>query len=477
MSIRSWAAVLSAFLLGVGSAGWASEGSATPTAGGGSGGEKEHHADGHSSSRITDEVIPLDLENFPERPRPPIELGNHFLGTGTLWPGFELPTGAVWQPALFAFGTWRNAVQTLDDGFDTRTELRTRMDLFLNLQLSGSERIIIGVRPFDEDGAFTRYVFDGPEDSDFYDELDLGIESLFFEGDFGEIFPNLSRDDFRRTDYGFSVGRQSLIFQEGFVLGDALDSLGVTRNTLLPKGTSNFRVTYLGAWDSIHRNGVEDEDAQLFGLLTSTDFRRSTVDVDAVYVQSDAGLGDQIVVGASAVQRFGHINTTFRLVGSAGLDDFAGAAGDGGIFTSEVSWTPHHTDNHAYINAFVAVDDFSPAARAPGTGGVLSGMGIGFSGSGLGFPGPLDSSSRDVVGAVFGYQKIAHDLRSQWVFEVASRIGLDDAVTDSVAATVRWQRALRKHYVVVLDGFGGWVDSGGGDDTLYGARLELLTKF
>jgi hypothetical protein len=439
----------------------------------------DHHGHGEGGgSRLSDEAIPLQLEGFPQRPRPLIEVGNHFLGTGTLWPGFELPTGAVWQPALIAFGTWRNAIQSLDNGTDTRTEFRTRMDLFLNLQLSGSERLVVGIRPFDDDGNFTRYVFEGSEDSGFYDELDVGIEALFFEGDFGEIFPNLSPNDFRRTDYGFSVGRQSLVFQEGFVLGDEIDALGVTRNGLLPRGTSNFRATYLAAWSDIDRNGVEDDDAQLFGFLTSTDFRRSTVDVDAVYVLSDQGLGDQLVVGASDVRRFGRFNSTLRLVGSAGFDDFAGAVGDGGIFTSEFSWTRHHSEDLVYINAFAAIDEYTPAARAPGTGGPLAGLGIAFAGSGLGFPGPLSSEARDVAGAVVGFQKFAPDLRSQWVFELGTRLGLEDSVRDSVAGTVRWQKALRKHYVLLLDGFAGWIDSpAGGEDSVYGARFELLTKF
>ena len=43
------------------------------------------------------------------------------------------------------------------------------------------------------------------------DELNGELVSLFFEGDFGEIFPNLSRDDFSATDVGFSVGRQPLL--------------------------------------------------------------------------------------------------------------------------------------------------------------------------------------------------------------------------------------------------------------------------
>ena len=73
------------------------------------------------------------LEHRPVRPtsehaelvgeQPLVELGEPFLGTGTLKPGFRLPTGAVWQPALLLFGTFRTAVQSSDGGTGRITEL------------------------------------------------------------------------------------------------------------------------------------------------------------------------------------------------------------------------------------------------------------------------------------------------------------------------------------------------------------------
>ncbi len=62
-----------------------------------------------SAARFSDEPIPLKLEGFPQRPKPILELGPRFLGTGTLDPGFEVPGGAVWQPALLIYGTYRTA--------------------------------------------------------------------------------------------------------------------------------------------------------------------------------------------------------------------------------------------------------------------------------------------------------------------------------------------------------------------------------
>ena len=41
---------------------------------------------------------------------PILELGEPFLGTGPLDPGFEMPGGSVWQPSLLLYGTYRTAL-------------------------------------------------------------------------------------------------------------------------------------------------------------------------------------------------------------------------------------------------------------------------------------------------------------------------------------------------------------------------------
>jgi len=425
------------------------------------------------------------LEGFPERPKPLVELGEPFLGTGTLDPGFELPTGAVWQPSFLVFGQVRAAVQSLDNDGAQVSELAARLDLFGNLQLSGSERLVVAFRNLDQDGRFTRYTLDSDrpgEEDGFHDELNGEITGLFFEGDFGEIFPNLDLNDSGSTDVGFAIGRQPLLFQEGLLIADSIDALGLTRNSLLPKGTSNFRATLLLGWGDVHREGIEDDDARLIGLLTSTDFPKSTVDADLTYVTSDSLAGDQVNLGVSAVQRFGHINTSFRVVGSYAPDGETFAARDGALLFSEVSWTPHGTHDLAYVNAFVALDHFTAAARGPATGGPLGRAGINFAAVGLGSYGaPLSSVAEEVTGFALGYQRFFDDTRQQVIFELGGRLGTATDVGDEAALSVRYQKALGRRFVVVADAFGGWREgvsgAGSGDANLFGGRLELVTKF
>jgi hypothetical protein len=448
--------------------------------------DDEGHGDdggGHGhSSRFSDDDIPLQLDAVPDRPKPLLELGANYLGTGTLSPGFQLPTGAVWQPQLLVFGTLRTAVQSFesDDSPSSRiTEWTHRLDLFANLQLSGSERLVVGIRAFDEAGQFTSYYLEHPDpafDGEFVDEIDANLEVLFFEGDFGEIFPNLDRDDFKSHDVGFSVGRQQLFFQEGMLINDVVDGVGFTRNTLQPKATSNFRATFFYGWDNLNISNIEQREANLYALLTSTDFPSSTVEIDVVYVDAyeNSGYGDLVAAGISTTQRLGKTNSSLRLLGSYAPDGESADATEGFLLFNELSWTPAYSEDLFYVTTFLAVDEYTSAARD--IGGPLGRVGINFASVGLGsYQAPLSGAARDAAGGAIGYQKFFAHGRKQLLLEAAGRVGISNEVSDSYAGTVRFQSAVGHHTVVVVDGFFGYDDAT--DRNPYGGRLELLFKF
>lgn len=458
-----------------------------PDHGEGGHGDGGHGKGGHGhSSRISDEYIPL--QKLPERPAPPIELGEPFLGTGTLDPGFRLPTGAVWQPSLLLFGNFRSAVQSFEP--DTAsggriTEWTNRLDLFFNLQLSGTERLVLGLRALDQDGRFTGYFLEHPDpnlDGDFRDELNVDIGSLYFEGDFGEIFPDLDRDDFASYDLGFSVGRQPLIFQEGLLINDTIDGVGITRNTLLPKNAPNFRSTLFFGWGDLNTSAFDERDAQLFALLTSTDFKPSTVDVDIAWLDANDGSGDLLAAGVSAVQRLGETNSSFFLLGSRASGDETDVTTDGLLLFAELGWTPKRTHDYLYLTSFAAFDEYTPAARGvgPAGGGPLGRAGINFASPNLGsYAAPLSSRARDVVGGAVGYQRFYDHTRKQLLLEVGGRVGTAGDVGDGASFTARYQAAFGQHFVFIVDGFAGYREGLAGIDDLYpyGGRVEILAKF
>ena len=474
--------------------------------------DHDSHDKGHgkSESRYSDKCIPL--ADLPDRPKPLIEIGEPFLGTGTLKQGIRLPTGAVWQPAFLAFGTFRSAVQSQelnfneDIGFDRSiSEAAFRLDLFGNLYLTSTERLVIGFRPLDQDGAFTRYTFNSdPEIPDpdcdpfteicdpeeFQEELNFGIRTLFFEGDLGELFPAADWADSKGLDIGLSVGRQPLSFQDGLLMDeDAIDAVGLTRANLKFKGLVNVRVTGLFGWGDINRTLIPvapdpevatglteaeiadalvgiggntgDRSATLFGLFTETDTRKTTIEADVIFVSADDLHGDGLYAGLSSTRRIGRFSNAWRAVGSFTVGKEGLRNSEGFILTNQFSWTPYHSYNHIYINLFAGIDEYRSAARGPANGGPLGLVGVLYSAVGIGrFPGALGNHADNSFGGAFGYQFFFNKTRQQLILEVGARHLYDppEGVTDYLATQVagggRYQIAVARRGVLVFDLFG-----------------------
>jgi hypothetical protein len=444
-----------------------------------------------NESRLSDECIPL--ADLPDRPRPIIELGEPFLGTGTLGSGFTIPGGAVWQPALMAFGTLRTAIQGSGRSDGTRLmEAVARFDLFGNLYLTQTERVLVGLRPLDQDGAFTRYTIQGSSPGlpdaarEFEDELNYDLTTLFFEGDLGEMFPSLDNDDSAGLDIYVGVGRQPLAFQEGALLNeDAMDMVGLTRANMKIAGTVNTRITGVYAWGEINRHGIafnpEDGDAQLFGLFSEIDTRSTTVELDAAFVQSSNLTGDGIYAAIADTRRIGRFGNTFRVLASFPIGAETQFNSQGVLIQNQLSWTPHHNHNFWYVSVFGGINEFRSAARGASAGGPAGAAGLLFAAPGIGRAGaPLGNTVDKTVGGSLGHQIFSHDTRKQLLIEVGGRYGYDDIVDGSgsvrtpptaFAGLARAQIAMRRRFVVILDAFGSYNRTT--RQSSAGTRLEL----
>ena len=435
-------------------------------------------------SRFSDEPIPMMTEDqFPARTQPILELGDPFLSTGNLAPGYELPTGAVWQPRFWVYGNMRGAVQGYDTGAPGSSgvsEAAVRLDLFGNLQLTGTERVLIGVQPLHENGQFTRYTFK-PDSQDGGDNhTNLRVSTLFFEGDIAELFPRWDVLDSTPNDLGFSIGRQAMSFQNGFIINDTVDAVGLTRNNVRFQGVPwliSLRTSAVYAWDQIHRdNNRDDNQAQLFGLFTQIDTIPSTINIDAIYVNSERSTGDDLLVGGiDAIQRIGKVTSTFRIAGSWAPDTKTAAADDGVLLFTELSYTPPYSDNIAYLNGFAGFNNFSSAARDPTAGGPLGATGILFAARGIGtFPSPLSNRADDAYGAAVGYQMFLDGIRRQLIVEFGGRRDTSPGGFDAAGFAARLQQAIGTRFLLQLDGF---VTGQEDRDTGLGLRTELQVKF
>lgn len=430
----------------------------------------------------------IGIQPIPKRPDLLLQWNEEFLNSGFLEQGICTPTGAVWRPSLWVFGTYRTGVNYFDNGSGNPVaEFANRLDLFSQLNLSGTERILFGIRPLDEEVGsrrdFTGYDF---RNGDELDGWNGDVQTLFFEGDFGEIFPRLDPSESRTLDYGFSVGRQPMLFQQGLMVNeDMIDALTITRNTMYGNGNLNMRATAVYAWNAINRNNlgrggnVQDKDAQMVGLFTESDFSKSTVNADVAYVWSDDGVDDLIVFGLSGIQRFKGFHNTYNsslhILGSFPTNGETNLAGQGELLFSQLSWTPHHTQDLVFLNSFWAIDQFTSASRGPLGGGPLGQTGLLFSAAGLGrYGAPLDNQASNVAGASLGYQMFFNHLKDQVVFEVGGRQDTDGVNDGALATGIRYQKALDQHWLVVVDAF---VSKRESRNVGQGGRIELQMKF
>lgn len=440
-------------------------------------GEVDTRGDHHSeSSRITNQQIPLMDAAQVRRPKPLLELGTPFQAPGTIEEGIRIPDGAVLQPSLLVFGTLRSAIQAFNNGETTFSEWANRLDLFANLQLTGTERILVGMRPLDEDGHFTGYRFNPNRHDGVEDEFNADITTFFFEGELGEMFPAADPRDTESLDWGLAVGRQPLLFQEGMLINDDIDAIGLVRNMILPEGGSNLRMTFLYGWNQIHRDdNQEDSSVQLFGVFTESDWPTSTVAVDVAYILDDDDRSDGVFWGISSVQRIRHVNTSFRLLGSHALDDESDAVSSGYLLFAEISWTPKKTEDLVYLTTFWGIDNFSSAARGPATGGPLGRTGILFAAVGLGrFGAPLGNRADQSVGGAAGYQLFLDGTRKQVVFELGGRHSTESNGDGALGVGTRYQQAMGQQAVLQVDLFGTIQES---RDEGWGTRVEIRYEF
>lgn len=431
--------------------------------------------------RLSNESVHYPVDPV-ERPDPLVEIGDPFLGNGPILPGIKTFTGQMLQPSFLLFGNFRTAFQSFDEGANHKTEWSNRLDLNGNLNLSGTERLIFTMRPLDrETGDYTGYNFQPDNDNGWRQELNPRLTRLYFEGDIGEIFPGLDPTDSHTYDIGFSVGRQQLKLQDGLLMNDIIDMVGFTRNSLVFDGVSNLRVTGIYGWNRLNRGSSVLGDnhyhsADLFGLLAQADTAwDNTMALDAVYV-ADQHNENAWYIGAASTQRFGWLNSTFRVNASIPEHHASQRVGSGSLLLSQLSSTLPSSDNVLYFNTFWSTSRFTAIALSPDVGSPVANVGILFGPVGMGRYGiPLGQPIDYTVGTALGYQLFLDGIDDQLILEVGARTSTQKAQEQGlVGVGARFQHTIGKRYVWRLDSFVADQERNG---VSYGWRTEWMVKF
>lgn len=424
-------------------------------------------------------------DGIPKRPRLPIEIGDPFLSTGPLYRGFTLPWGATWQPRLWIFGTYRSAVQSYDTGIAGKnkfiSEWANRLDLNINLQLTGTERLVVGLRPLDRDqsGAFSGATISPSGKAGGVNQINGNVRTMFFEGDLGSTLPFLDKIGTHPLDFGYAIGRQPVFYQNGMLINDVIDSVGLVRNSIHTVGSSNARVTFMYGDNLLHRPSLPTRPvrADLYGLFSTIDVEETTFDLDMVYVSDSPVNGNGLYLGGSMIRRWNLLNVALRVNNSISTNKETTASTNGTLISGEFSAEVPGSDDIVYLNPYVATGAFTQASRDPIVAGPLGPLGILYAAFGLGTnASALSGAAQNVAGAALGYEAFWDNKRRNITFEIGGRekTGYAPGAFNALGFGAQFQQALGHHMQFQLNAYTAVQDH---HDNDYGLRSEILYQF
>jgi hypothetical protein len=430
-----------------------------------------------------------------EPPRPPIELGRQQYTSGIYEESSTL-FGALnpLLPGLAIYGDWRTAVAYNSNNGKDIAQIATRLNIDIDLKLTGTERIHAFFTPIQKNNKFTRFEFGGGDgDRRFSDEFDANPQTLFFEGDFGSIYSGFSGRP-AGFDLPFTVGLFPLFLQNGIWANDAIlgGAVSLTAKNSTRLGLSNYDVTFFAGFDNVDNAGIIGADkrsANVYGVTTFIDAFGGYIEAGYGLIQgvetpilsldSPAQIRDgQLThfVTAAYTKRYANtISNTTRVFANFGN----GQNDEGLAFISEnslISGLP--STLVPYANFFVGFRNPQPLVDGNGAG-ILKNVGINFETDALtGYPKLNDTGSNAYGGAV-GLQYL-FNLDQQLVFEVATVQPFGEPIPGIGVATpqygfgVRYQIPIDRAWLFRADATYQIVEGG---ENNFGVRAEVRRKF
>ena len=386
-------------------------------------------------------------------------------------------------------GDSRTAIALNDNGAAEVGQIATRLNLELDLKLTGTERIHAFLRPLDKNGNFTRHEFSADGDETEF-ELDGNIETLFFEGDVGSILSGL-RDEWSDIDLPFTFGKTPLLFQNGVWAEDAIvgGALAFAAKSSPALDISNMDFTLFAGFDDVDtpavKNGdgaLNDDNLDVYGVATYFETREGYLEAGYGFLDGSgefSEFGYHSLTAAFTKRYGGWLSNSVRGIWTFGQDaDASGQTADGGILLIENSLiTSKPSTFIPYLNTWVGFDRPQPLMDNTG---LLKNTGIVFETDGLtGFP-TLDDTGHDTFGGAIGMQYL-FNLDKQVVVEMATVQIMGDknelgraAESDQYGFGLRYQQPISDRLIVRADAMYGALDEA---DDVSGVRLELRVKF
>jgi hypothetical protein len=421
-----------------------------------------------------------------EPPRPPVEIGRQQYTSGMYAPsGTLLGEKNPLLPGLAVYGDWRTAVAYNRNNAQDIAQVATRLNLDVDLKITGTERIHAFFTPITRDNQFTRYEFGGRDgDDEFTLEDDLAPQTLFFEGDVGSLYTGATGDE-ASFDLPFAVGLFPLFLQNGIWANDAVlgAAFSLPAKNSAALGLSNFDITFFAAFDNVDNpgllgpNGANNNLANLFGVTAFIDAFDGYIEVGYGVIDAQGAQDGttHFLTAAYSHRWYNALSNSTRLFANFGNDPDGDSNGFAIISENSII-TSLPSTLIPYANFFAGVGTPQPLVDGFNAG-ILKNVGINFETDALtGYP-KLDDTGSNAIGGAVGLQYL-FDLDQQIAIELAAVLPFEN---DGVGAADQ-QYALGLRYQIPLDN--AWLFRADATYQLleeaednFGIRTELRRKF
>ncbi len=417
--------------------------------------------------------------------RPWLELWRPFYAPGQFSQAIPFPSAVnPLTPSFLVYGDYRAGVGVHRNNGQHVRSLANRLNLDMDLRLTGTERFHAFMGPLDHNGRFTRLDFS--DQLNFEAELDGQVDTAFFEGDLGAILGGINNRD-ASFDLPFTFGLIPLTYQNGIWMEDAIAGLafGFPWKHSLPLNWSNFDATFFAGFNQVTSPAFanNNNDARMFGTAWFIDAYQGYIEADYAYIHDVANLERSYHnMGLGYTRRyFDRVSNSMRLIINSGQNGpVEDRTADGLLLLSENSLiTSMPSTVVPYWNFFYGNGSPQSAARAVNSGGVLRNTGINFETDALtGYP-TLSATGSNTYGMALGLNLLTSDFRRQMVFEFAAldRYGADTSFTPAgaqYALGTRFQQAITNWTLFRVDLMAGMLDDA---PDIYGSRFEFRWKF
>ena len=421
-----------------------------------------------------------------ETQRPWVEWWRPFYTGGMYEPGVAVLSDVnLLTPSFIVYGDYRNGVGVHRNNGKAVRSVASRLNLDMDLRLTGTERFHLFTGPLDHNGRFTRLDFSNDK-AEFVEELDAQIDTAFFEGDLGAITGSWLGDD-APFDLPFTCGLVPLLYQNGIWMEDAIAGFAVgapwKHNRAL--NWANYEATFFAGFNQVTSPAFNNDNnaAAVYGTAWFIEAYNGYIETDYAYLD-DLDKQDRSYHNAAIAytrRYFGRISNSIRLIGNIGQSGPAiNRTADGALLLFENSLISAQPSTFVpYWNCFVGNGRPQSVARAGNAGGILRNTGINFETDGLTNYPTLNATASNSYGGAVGLNILRADFRKQLVFEFAAldtygNPALSAAAGPEYALGTRFQTALNNRLIWRVDLMNGWFDNA---PDIYGTRTEIRWKF